>query len=117
MCHAGECQPIESFETMTDDNDLENISEINVMKLDFNDIMTNTKLEIEIGHISLDEISKEKVECQPQDPVIETKPWKCSEVDIEELKIQSARKRNGPILNSVTQIISIGTLFKYESPS
>ena len=69
MCHAGECQPIESFETMTDDNDLENISEINVMKLDFNDIMTNTKLEIEIGHISLDEISKEKVECQPQDPV------------------------------------------------
>ena len=97
---------------MTDDDDLENISEINVMKLDFSDIVINSKLEIESTQIILDEeISKETIQIPDQTP------RKYSDFEIEELKLQAVRKRSGPILNSVTQIIGIGTLFKYESPN
>ena len=103
---------------MTDDDDLENISEINVMKLDFSDIVINSKLEIESTQIILDEeISKERIQIPDQNPMLETKPRKYSDFEIEELKLQAVRKRSGPILNSVTQIIGIGTLFKYESPN
>ena len=103
---------------MTDDEDLENISEINVMKLDFFDIVIDSKLEIESRQIVLDEeIHKERIQIPAQDPIFETKSRKSLDFEIEELKLQAVRKRTGPILNSVTQMISIGTLFNYQSPN